>query len=163
ATPVPAQPGQRDEHLARVGDDSRAPGRDEPGVPGAARVPEQPVQIGTAGVQQGGRLTLVKRLAVPGAGQGPPNRGNGRPVIGGPHRSRAANARIKAHPVTLRCAAGAAAVRPAPARVRPAPAWRAPPPSGVASGAPRASSRAAPALRWTVASQSIAISYNPIS
>ena len=41
AAAVAAQPGQRDEHLARVGDDAGPPGRGQPGVPDPGRVAEQ--------------------------------------------------------------------------------------------------------------------------
>ena len=68
---VPAQPGERDEDLARVGDDAGAPRRFEARVPGAARVLQEPVQILTAGVQQDRCLVHVERLAVPGPGQRP--------------------------------------------------------------------------------------------
>ena len=68
AAAVPAQPGQRDEDLARVGDDRGPVGRLQAGVPGAARVFQEPVQVVTAGVQQDGGLVQVERLAVPGPG-----------------------------------------------------------------------------------------------
>ena len=45
AAAVPAQPGQRDEHLLRVRDDPRPSGRLQPGVPGARRIAEQRAQV----------------------------------------------------------------------------------------------------------------------
>ena len=68
---VPAQPGERDEDLPRVGDHARAFGGLEAGVPGAARVDQESVQVLAAGVEQDRGLVHVERLAVPGAGQRP--------------------------------------------------------------------------------------------
>ena len=69
AAPVPAEPGQRDEHLARIGDDTGAPGGREPRVADPAGVRQQGGQLLAAGMHQRGRLARVQRLAVPGAGQ----------------------------------------------------------------------------------------------
>ena len=68
---VPAEPGQRDEDLARVRDDSRPLRGLEAGVPGAAGVAEQRLQVPAARVQQDRGLGGVERLAVPGPGQRP--------------------------------------------------------------------------------------------
>ena len=66
---VPAQPGERDEDLARVGDHAGPPGRGQPGVPHPARVRDQGGQVIAARLQQHHGLGLVERLAVPGPGQ----------------------------------------------------------------------------------------------
>ena len=90
AAAILAQPGQRDEDLARVGNDVRPSRGLEAGVPGAARVAQQRLQVLAAGVQQDRRLVHVERLAVPGPGQRPAHgRGGGRvsrPAGGGPGR-----------------------------------------------------------------------------
>ena len=77
AAAVPAQPGQRDEDLARVSDDVRSAGRLEPRVAGPARVAEEGVQVLAARVEQDRRLVPVERLAVPGPRQCPAHRGWG--------------------------------------------------------------------------------------
>ena len=75
---VAAQPGQRDEDLARVGDDAGPARRGQPAVPGPAGVAEQFGQLVPAGVQQHGRLGGIQGLAVPGPGQRPAHRAGGR-------------------------------------------------------------------------------------
>ncbi len=75
AAPVAAQPGQGDEDLAAVGDDPLPSHRGQPRVPHAAGVFEEPVQVGSPGMQQNRGLRHVERLAVPGPGQRPPHRG----------------------------------------------------------------------------------------
>ena len=69
AAPVPAEPGEGDEHLARIGDDAGAPGGRESRVADPAGVRQQRGQLFAAGMHQHGRLARVQRLAVPGAGQ----------------------------------------------------------------------------------------------
>ena len=71
AAAVPAQPGQRDEDLARVGDDPGPSRAFQAGVPGPAGVGQQGVQVVAAGVQQDRGLVPVERFAVPGPGQRP--------------------------------------------------------------------------------------------
>ena len=71
---VPAQPGQRDEDLARVGDRLWPIGRLQACVPGPARVGQQGLQVIAAGVEEDRRLVQVERLAVPGPRQGPAHR-----------------------------------------------------------------------------------------
>jgi hypothetical protein len=73
--PVPAEPGERDEHLAAVGDDPGAARRIEPGVTDPRGGGQQLVEGRTARVQQRGRLGLVERLAIAGTGQHPAHRG----------------------------------------------------------------------------------------
>ncbi len=80
AAAIPAQPGQRDEDLARVGDDPGPFRGLQAGVAGAAGVGQQGLQVLAAGVQQDRRLVQVERLAVPGPGQGPAHGRGGRRV-----------------------------------------------------------------------------------
>src|SRR6266566_5063251 len=80
AAAVPAQPGQRDEDLARVGDDAWPVGGLQARISGAAGVGQQGLQVLAAGVQQDRRLVHVERLAVPGPGQRPAH-GRGRDAV----------------------------------------------------------------------------------
>jgi hypothetical protein len=71
AAAVPAQPGERDEDLARVGDDVRASRGFEPCVLVRLAYSRSFSQVLAAGVEQDRRLVHVERLAVPGPGQRP--------------------------------------------------------------------------------------------
>jgi hypothetical protein len=73
ATAVPAQPGQRDEHLLAVGDDAGSTRGGQTGVADPARISGERVEIGARRLQQNGRLVDVERLAVAGPGQGAPH------------------------------------------------------------------------------------------
>jgi hypothetical protein len=75
-TAVAAQPGQRDEHLAAVGDDARSTGVGEPEVPDLSCGGAQLVKLVAAGSQQRGRLVGIQRLAGDHAGNGPPGFGS---------------------------------------------------------------------------------------
>ena len=69
---VAAQPRERHEHLAGVGDDARTAGVGQPRVADAGRGAEQLVELLAAGRQQDGRLGDVERHAVADPTQGPP-------------------------------------------------------------------------------------------
>ena len=71
--PVPAEPGQRDEYLARVGDDARAARGGQPRVTHPPGVPEQRRQVVAARLQQDRGLRLIKGLAIPCPGERAPD------------------------------------------------------------------------------------------
>src|SRR5262249_57023552 len=72
--PVPAQPGQRDEHLARIRDHTGPARALKARVARPRRVAEQLGQLLAPGVQQDGSLVDVKRLAVASTRQRAPKR-----------------------------------------------------------------------------------------
>ncbi len=75
---IPAQPRERDEDLARVRDHAAAACRCEAGIPDPGGVRQQGGQVVAARLEQDRSLRLVERLAVPGPGQGPAQRGRAR-------------------------------------------------------------------------------------
>ena len=77
---VAAQPGERDEDLAGVGDDARPAGVDQPGVAHAGGRGQQLVELLAPGGEQDGGLGDVERDAVAGPAQRPAQgrRGGGR-------------------------------------------------------------------------------------
>ncbi len=68
--PVPAQPGQRDEHLRRIGDRVRPAGRAQSGGTDPRGRPGQISKIVSAGGHQDSRLHRIEERAV----TGPPQR-----------------------------------------------------------------------------------------
>ncbi len=79
---VAAQAGQRDEHLARIGDDARPAGLDQSGVADPGRGRHQVGQIVAARGQQHGRLGDVQARAVPRPAQRPAHGRIARSIIG---------------------------------------------------------------------------------
>ncbi len=82
AAAVPAQPGQRDEDLAGVGDDPGPARALQPGVPGPRGVAEELGELIAPGMQERGGLARVQGLAVPGPGQRAAQRAVGGPGLG---------------------------------------------------------------------------------
>ncbi len=74
---VPAEPGQRDEHLAGVRDDPGAAGLLQAGVADPGGGGAQLLQVGAAGLEQHRRLRRVQRHPVPGPAQRAPHRSGG--------------------------------------------------------------------------------------
>ena len=72
---VLAEVRDRDENLARVGDDAGPTGLLEPGIPHPACGHEQPVEVGAARVQQCLGLGRVECDSVVGAAKSSANRG----------------------------------------------------------------------------------------
>ena len=89
--PVAAQPGDRDEHLGRVGHDPGPPGRDQAGVADPRRGGAEPVQVLAPGGQQHGGLADVEGGAALGTRQRPSY------LLGsglGAHRAQASRGRV---------------------------------------------------------------------
>ncbi len=86
--PVPAQPREGDEHLRRIGDRVRTPGRAQARVPYPCRRRGQINEIVLAGGHQHGRLHRVEDHTVAGPPQRAPQRWARRRRLGtGPYRS----------------------------------------------------------------------------
>src|SRR5690606_37432429 len=84
---VPAQPGERDEDIAAIGDDARPAHGLQAGVAYARRMAAQGVEVGVARVQQHGDLVDVEGLAVTRACERAAHGRCGRPVVGSTHVS----------------------------------------------------------------------------